>query len=998
MKGTDFLKRLGSIAIVLVSALSMSGNAAAAPDGYPEFEDGRVWIFGDGTAKVRTYDGVEARVKTRGIARYLHKYRKFKTTRISLRYMDGVSGLEQVQPLAEKLAKYGIKTSVAIDDYMLEHMTMPEYRRAHIIDLGGGQYRFEMNCETQEQVRYNFGDTELRSLSITGNLELMDKWIGMFDGHGVAIYPQDMPWADALSMASAAWKRGIDQVSIVYEDSSPAADISGLNDFYRMFKGENGPITITLIPQNAKIAAKADEKAVDVAARMNAAISSDWFDKGKRISNPKNQYNQNSSWLHITNVIRTNDETVLLFYSYQGNDLWLMSLSGLTLRAGGKEYKETAHDGLPGFEDRYFWSPDNGYYYFAVRFPALPDNVDTVDLIDSENGSICVRDLQVSDRKVTRDDDFNILLYGEYQLQTINIHEDAPDIVTARSAHLTPAGTTVYMEMSIMEPHSVKGHVGSDFTLSFKNGKELKALRVEGVVTDQDFDRGGDHVSNFFQVVFPATKPMDWMEGQSKIKGTICHEPIELNLVAGLQVDDIEANTILMRALGLDFKDDARSGITFKVDENLPKPKNTYIIPSITEAQRRKSLGDVYYTLNNSFIAASFWDTPIATAAVAPFFTGMVQAFADHRPVSLSPDVIWMLISQAFSHEVNAAPERFRDKFVDFDGKTDLVVQSDRRLYDPEFDWTATIDGFAQKIDEHTKGDIAKTLTADFTTTGTNERMASEIVLMETTKAYFEYIIYYIGCGIPSVTLTGTVQDWQNVLDKTTKLQEMGAGRWAQDLIPILEQFLEAAKGNPDRAFWQDMVMVNTPERLRGGACSMDKPTLLDGWFLKLLPFDKNGNRTPSKVPHTSDDFPTEMASVPAKYIEVNPMTGKIDNTVDLKISGGIAGYTADEETGCISFHIGWTVNKSDVTSLTDKLKDNPNDHITLRVSEIPEELKDIDHFSATLDLYFTGKIVIPEWLTPDKIENSLIVHGEISASEKKALQERFGDRIIFKK
>lgn len=52
----------------------------------------------------------------------------------------------------------------------------------------------------------------------------------------------------------------------------------------------------------------------------------------------------------------------------------------------------------------------------------------------------------------------------------------------------------------------------------------------------------------------------------------------------------------------------------------------------------------------------------------APFFNGMVAAFADHRPVRLSPDVVWMLVSQAFSQEVNADSERFRKLFVDFDG------------------------------------------------------------------------------------------------------------------------------------------------------------------------------------------------------------------------------------------------------------------------------------------------------------------------------------------
>lgn len=551
--------RLRSVVILLASAIFIVFNSASAamagPDGYPEFEDGRVWIFGDGTAKVRTFDGVEATVKADDIADYLHKHRrKFRTTRISLQYMDGVSGLEQVQPLAEQLGKYGIKTAVALDDYMLEHMTMPEYRRAHIIDLGQGQYRFEMNCERQEAIRYP-SNRNFRTLSITGDLALMNKWIGMFDGHGVAICPQEMPWSDALSMAQAAWKRGIDQVSVVYYDPSPAADLTGLGDLYKMYKSDKGPRTITLIPQKSKLDAKNDEKAVDVISRLNASISSDWFDKGERIQNPKNQYNQNPPWLHVTNVVKTDKETVIIFYSFQGNDLWLRSMTGYTMRAGGKDYKEIGHDGLKGFEDKYFWSPDCGYYYFTVRFPAIPDDVETVDLIDSEDGGICIRGLQVSNREPAKGESYTMLLYNRYVLKTINIHKDIPNTVTARTAHLSETETTVYMEMSIMEPHSVKGHVGSDFTLTFSNGRELKPLRIEGVKTDQDFDRGGDHVINYFQIIFPPSKPIEWMEDKAILKGVICHEPITLEITSGMQIDNPDDEELLRRALGIDIND-----------------------------------------------------------------------------------------------------------------------------------------------------------------------------------------------------------------------------------------------------------------------------------------------------------------------------------------------------------------------------------------------------------------------------------------------------------
>ena len=438
-----------------------------------------------------------------------------------------------------------------------------------------------------------------------------------------------------------------------------------------------------------------------------------------------------------------------------------------------------------------------------------------------------------------------------------------------------------------------------------------------------------------------------------------------------------------------------QGSITFVVDSNLPEPKNTHIIPIVTQAERLKSLGNNYYSLENSFIAASFWDTPMNNTD-APFFNGMVAAFADHRPVSLSPDVVWMLVSQAFSQEVNADPKRFRNLFVDFDGKTDLVVQSDKKLLDPSFDWTAVIDGFAQQIDSCTKGDAARSLIADFSTTGTVERMASEIVLMETTKAFFEYIVMRISCGIPSVTLTGTVQDWQRVLDKTSGLTDMGAGSWVTDLIPVLKQFVQAADGHPDQTFWRNMVMLETPERLQGGNCSNEPVTKLDGWFLKLLPFDKDGKPAPATVPHNAAIFPKEMASVPVKYVEVNPQNAQIDNVVNLKCSGGIVGFTADPETGCISFPVGWAVSKSDDDSMEERFQKNSS-YLSLRVKQMPELLRSVSEYG-TLMLELVGDVAIPEWFYDLKIEQHLVITGKLPADVRKRLNERFGNRVTFRK
>ncbi len=434
-----------------------------------------------------------------------------------------------------------------------------------------------------------------------------------------------------------------------------------------------------------------------------------------------------------------------------------------------------------------------------------------------------------------------------------------------------------------------------------------------------------------------------------------------------------------------------QGSISFEVDQNLPEPNNSYLFKGYTQAERDRGLAG--NDLKNLFIATSFRDTPMVLDDT-PFYTGMVRAFADHRPITLSPDVIWTLICQAFSHDVNADPEKFRDKLVGFDGKIDLIVQTGEPLYSPNFDWTATIDGFAAKIEENTKNDVAKLITADFSTTGTTERLASEIVLMETTKSYFEFFIMYMACGFPSITLTGTVQDWQTIVDKTARLRELGAGKWVSDLNPILEQFVEAAKGNPDQAFWQDIVMKNTPDRLRGGACSDEEPTQLDGWFLKFMPYDKDGNPTPSKIRHTYNNFPKQMASAPVNYIVVDPFTGQVIESIPLELSGGIAGYMADEN-GCVSFQLGWTVTKSQKDLAIKKLKDSDG-WVHLRVSKIPEELRVIKHYDL-LQLDFTGKVEIPEWFYKLDID-LLIIKGNVSPAQKRKLKRHLGkDRVTIR-
>ena len=297
------------------------------------------------------------------------------------------------------------------------------------------------------------------------------------------------------------------------------------------------------------------------------------------------------------------------------------------------------------------------------------------------------------------------------------------------------------------------------------------------------------------------------------------------------------------------------------------------------------------------------------------------------------------------------------------------------------------------RIDKYTKKGIAKTVTADFTTTGPVERVASQITLMESVKSYFEYIVDRLACGIPSITLQGTVEDRQRVLKKTRQLKQYGRGTWISALEPILQEFIKAAQGHPNREFWKSMVKKQPVDALKGGACSPDKPTELDGWLLKFFP-DENGN-TLDKVRH-STEMPSECVRVNFKYRVINPADGSLISETPMELWAGFIGFKVDTASKMLTPEMGWLVRVGENDDDTlNEFKKNDNDWgIHLRVQEVPEVLSQLKHIK-TLELVFTGKVVLPEWMDQLTIDR-FTVKGEMPDAEKAAIRKRF-PRVILK-
>lgn len=237
----------------------------------------------------------------------------------------------------------------------------------------------------------------------------------------------------------------------------------------------------------------------------------------------------------------------------------------------------------------------------------------------------------------------------------------------------------------------------------------------------------------------------------------------------------------------------------------------------------------------NPFIesCSDYHSDVVEGVATHPLMSAVHCAFSQHRPLVLSPDVIWTTIAQGFAQHINTDPEKYRSLFVEHSGKIELQVRREDFVPgSPENLWEEIFEQFTEKIAEHVGEETCALLRNDFSTTGPVEFAVSHIVMMETFKAYFDYVLMCI-CGIPSITLEGSTDDWLKVRDKAEKIVGYDLAWWGEQLIPICDHFVRASKGDIDLYHWQNI--YKRQEAYGTEICN--------GWFPRLIPYleDDNG-------------------------------------------------------------------------------------------------------------------------------------------------------------
>jgi hypothetical protein len=309
---------------------------------------------------------------------------------------------------------------------------------------------------------------------------------------------------------------------------------------------------------------------------------------------------------------------------------------------------------------------------------------------------------------------------------------------------------------------------------------------------------------------------------------------------------------------------------------------------------------------------------------IHPLALAVHRAFSEHRPLQLTPDIIWITLAQGFAHHLNNHAEMLRSQFVRHQGKEQLIVEVLETPTQPK-QWAEKIEEWVLQIRDRVGADCYRLLECNFSTTTPISRTVSHVVMMDAFRQYFDFVMLCI-CGIPEVTLLGTVEDWQSIRDRVQAMAQYDLEWWTARMLPICDEFIATASGNPSLEFWR---CIYKPEAVYGAE-------LITGWLADLFPYLQDGvTHAPTirnpllamdrcELPNTTDREPQDFffsnidgiapTRIPQGLSKV-PIAFKVANTsteYPLDLVAGFIGVSQDTQHLTLQPELGWMVRSRD--------------------------------------------------------------------------------------
>lgn len=291
-------------------------------------------------------------------------------------------------------------------------------------------------------------------------------------------------------------------------------------------------------------------------------------------------------------------------------------------------------------------------------------------------------------------------------------------------------------------------------------------------------------------------------------------------------------------------------------------------------------------------------------------------SYQQHHNLIIRPDDIWTAIIVQFSLYANANDEALRHSFVNFTGKKELTVKFVARI--DQVPVNEFIKQILTLINENIDPSIYNWISPNFSTTTENDKLTAGVALMATLQDYFDYNMMLVLCGIPEVTILGTVDDWKEIRDRVKKLNDFELegksvmAQWSSMLDGILEQFVSVKEGNkPDDEFWKEAIRVDY--KTIDMVCAHVEERYLNGWITAFSAFDELGRwqEDYGKITNTTN---SSVPNTPWLRIRTDKITlGHVQ--VPIKIYDEYAMPEEREYAGAIiAGHMGYSVRKDEKT------------------------------------------------------------------------------------